>query len=201
MTYHTIDITKANQTIKLSSGNYYRSSNFLSNIQKCYEVHIVQILQNYIEVGFTNEPVKREFCIYYGHGGGNGGENDIPWYDQYFNEKDYYETLNFTAQEGDDLMVCIDSNNLKFYMVFKGTQQEFDINKLSNSTNWYVYLDEYMDDPEIILLNLGHTPFKNKMPDGFSPWFEPIKVMTYQQKSRLNPLVYCVLLIIHHNKH
>ena len=190
MTYYSIDITKKNQSFELIYGHYYRSENMLQNIKKCYEVTIVSLIANRLEVGFTNEPIERNFCSYYGNYS----------FLERVNRTDHFQTIIEKPNVGGELMVCIDSDDLKFYIIIDNKQQEFNITKLGNSTFWAVYLDSFGRERDTILLNLGHTTFSNAMPDGFSPWVIPsiqITCNTIKLRSMKFVLIFLVCIQKH----
>ena len=190
MSYFSIDITKPNQQIDLTKGNYYRSTNMQQNIKKCYEVTIKSLFSNGLEIGFTNEPFERYFCSYYG----NFGKSVF----LRRKEGDTTQDLSKIAREGDTLMVCIDSNNLQFKIVIDNEEQSFPFEKLSESTFWGVYLDSFGTETDKITLNLGQTPFLNRIPEGFSSWFE--KIFSCKHKTKINLVVFVYVIIIYNNQ-
>ena len=192
--YHSIDITEKNQSFELKRFHYYRSVNWLQNITKCYEVTIVSLQDNFLEIGFTNEPIERNFCSYYGNNG------TYYFLEREKNKTDHYQAISESPEVGGELMVCIDSVALNFSIIIDNIRQDFEITNLGNSTFWAVYLDSYGFNPDTILLNLGHTPFTNAMPDGFSPWVIPsiqISCNTIKQRS----MIYVSLFLACIQKH
>ena len=150
-------------------GKAYRShSVHFSKVKHCFEGVFVDQVPSYI-FGFSPIANGREFisvCMERGYGYQISQRRGLP-------DADVYVYNSSTPKEGDAVLACLDSENMKFYYITNDLRNNATFSAFSSYQEWYVYIDGSTlagTDNIHVTVNLGSTPFQNQIPDGFYPW-------------------------------
>ena len=119
-------------------------------------------------IGFSPVPNIREFVTFL-----RERSNDINLYQRTRNEFKYLFSTYVHVEDDETYLVCLDTNNTQILYVHGGNSEFRSYTPFPETKEWYAYVDgstEAVSAPTHLEVNLGYSVFKNKIPDGFSPW-------------------------------
>ena len=164
--FDSFDVFENNLTFyNIQWGYDYRSSISRKVVKHCIEMTILDKNSKCSEIGFANTFNTRTFVSYFEYDSPNG-------IFQLDSESRNSFECNISLEEKETVEVCFDSKN-NIFNVIKGEEictQEINLTK--GSTYFAFLTHGQFCDYNTVSINVGMSPYKNKIPDGYSTWID-----------------------------
>ena len=166
MTPNIIYGEKEINIVETTHMNTFRTNFIISSVKNCFEATYISGC-NYRHIGFSPFSNIRSFISF-------TVKDSSAYFLEYKDDTSYDTQYNVNTALLETMMVCLDTENSSFMMIFNNQTSEYKYSHIENTKKWYAMIDAgntcSNTNSVKFSINLGIKRFQNNIPNGFYPF-------------------------------